>query len=80
MLLKAIPASGSLMSPLCHQGRKGPSCLCSRASRLVGHRSALLVSSPSSPAGAGMALSPSLQNLHDFPSLWHKVIKGQSYH
>lgn len=80
MLLKAIPVSGLLMSPLCHQGRKGPSCLCSRASTLLGHCSALLVSSPAPQPGAGMALSASPWNLPDFPSLWHKVIKGQSYH
>lgn len=50
MLLKAIPVPGSLMSPPCHQGRKEPSCLCSRASRLVGHHGALPGLSPCSPA------------------------------
>lgn len=82
MLLKAIPTLGPLMSPPCHQGSKGASCLRSRAFAQIGHHEPQLFSSSRPPApwvGAWTAPSASPRYFHDFPSLRHKVIKGQSY-
>lgn len=80
MLQKATTASGLLMSPPYHQGRKGPSSLCSRAPDWLVTAVLSLSHPPAPQPGAGTALSASPRSLPDFPSLWHKVIKGQSYH
>lgn len=78
MLLKAIPASGSLMSPLCHQGRKGP--LVSAAEPPDWLVTAVLSSShpPAPQQGLGWPFLPPCRTSMIFHHSGTKSLKGRA--